>query len=168
MTNTHSSSRATHAAGAAVTVRAATAEDAPALGGLRWRRLTEERGYTGTDRDDFIALFTTWTADHLSTHLPFLAEVDGEVVGMAWLMVADRVPSPTGRRRRFGDVQSVYVVPELRGGGIGAVLLEAVLATARQLDLEHVTVHSTEEAVRFYERRGFAHDERWLRWRPEA
>ncbi|MFD0785343.1 GNAT family N-acetyltransferase [Micromonospora azadirachtae] len=150
-----------------VTVRAATAADAPALGGLRWRRLTEERGYTGTDRDAFLQLFSTWVADHLSSHLPFLAEVDGAVAGMAWLMVADRVPTPADRARRSGDVQSVYVVPQLRDSGIGAELLEAVLAEARKLDLEHVTVHSTERAVRFYQRVGFQHDQRWLRWQPE-
>ncbi|GAB3937378.1 GNAT family N-acetyltransferase [Micromonospora vulcania] len=150
-----------------MTVRAATAADAAVLGGLRWRRLTEERGYTGTDRADFLAMFSAWVTAHLSTHLPFLAEADDEAVGMAWLMVADRVPTPVHRVRRSGDVQSVYVVPELRDGGIGAALLEAVLAEARKLDLEHVTVHSSVRAVPFYQRVGFQHDQTWLRWQPE-
>jgi GNAT superfamily N-acetyltransferase len=150
-----------------VTVREATAADAAALGGLRWRELTEERGYTGTDRVAFLDLFSTWVINHLSTHLPFLAEMDDEVVGMAWLMVADRVPTPARQLRRCGDVQSVYVVAELRDSGIGAALLEAVLAEARKLDLEHVTVHSSERALPFYQRVGFQHDQRWLRWRPE-
>lgn len=150
-----------------VTVRQAAEVDAAALGGLRWRRLTEEGGYTGTDRADFLALFASWMADHVSTHLPFLAEVDGEVVGMAWLMVGDRVPTPERRLRRSGDVQSVYVVPELRDSGIGAALLESVLVAARSLDLEHVTVHSSGRAVPFYQRVGFQHDQRWLRWQPE-
>jgi GNAT superfamily N-acetyltransferase len=147
-----------------VTVREATAADAAALGGLRWRRLTEERGYTGTDHAAFLELFSAWVTDHLSTHLPFLAEMDGDVVGMAWLMIADRVPTPARQLRRCGDVQSVYVVPELRDSGIGAALLEAVLAEAHKQDLEHVTVHSSERAVPFYQRVGFQHDQRWLRW----
>lgn len=83
---------------------------------------------------------------------------------MAWLMVADRPPVPGRPARRSGDVQSVYVVPELRDGGIGAALLDAVLRRAVELDLEHVTVHSTERAVPFYQRAGFRHDPRWLRW----
>ncbi|GAB3171084.1 acetyltransferase (GNAT) family protein [Micromonospora palomenae] len=33
--------------------------------------------------------------------------------------------------------------------------------------LEHVTVHSSERAVPFYQRVGFQHDQRWLRWQPE-
>ncbi|GAB3148470.1 GNAT family N-acetyltransferase [Micromonospora sonneratiae] len=150
-----------------VTIRRATTDDAAALGGLRWRRLTERSGCTAADRTAFLEQFSAWLTDHRSTHVPFLAEVGDDVVGMAWLMVADRVPAPTRRHRRSGDVQSVYVVPELRDGGIGAALLEAVLAEARQLGLEHVTVHSSERAVRFYQRVGFQHDQRWLRWEPE-
>ena len=99
----------------------------------------------------------------MATHLPFLAEVDGDAAGMAWLMVADRVPASAGQRRRFGDVQSMYVVPELRDRSIGAALLEAVLAEARGLALEHVTVHSSDRAVPLYERAGFRHGRSWLR-----
>jgi hypothetical protein len=89
-----------------VAVRKATAADAAALAGLRWERLTEDSGYSGRDRDAFVEFFSAWVNDHLSTHLPFLAEVDGDPVGMAWLMVAQRVPDPTQRLRRCGDVQT--------------------------------------------------------------
>jgi GNAT superfamily N-acetyltransferase len=153
--------------GMQVTVRKATAADAAALAGLRWRWPADERGYAGTDRAAFLELFSAWVIEHLSTHLPFLAEVDDRVVGMAWLMVADRVPSPARRHRRTGDVQSVYVVPELRDSGVGAALLDAVLAEACRLELEHVTVHSSDRAVPFYQRVGFWHGQHWLRWRPE-
>jgi GNAT superfamily N-acetyltransferase len=153
--------------GMPVTVREGTAADAAALAELRWRWAVEERDYAGTERAAFVELFSAWAIEHLSTHLAFLAEVGDRAVGMAWLMVADRVPSPARRDRRFGDVQSVYVVPELRDSGVGAVLLNAVLAGARSLDLEHVTVHSSDRAVPFYQRVGFRHGRRWLRWKPE-
>jgi GNAT superfamily N-acetyltransferase len=150
-----------------VSVREAMAADETAIGDLLWRQQTEENAYTGTDRAGFQAQFCAWVADHRSTHLPFLAEVDGEAVGVAWLMVADRVPNPARRLRRFGDVQSVCVAPERRSGGIGALLLEAVLAEARKLGLEHVTVHSSSRAVTLYERVGFQLGPSWLRWRPD-
>ncbi|SNT59704.1 Ribosomal protein S18 acetylase RimI [Asanoa hainanensis] len=148
-------------------VRKATVDDAEALAGLRWRRVTEEGDYRGTDRADYLAYFARWLADHADSHLPFLA-FDGEeaAVGMAWLMVAERVPTPGRRRRWCGDIQSVYVVPELRNDGIGALLLGAVLAEARRLDLEHVTVHSADRAVPFYQRVGFAPDRTLLYWSP--
>jgi GNAT superfamily N-acetyltransferase len=149
-----------------VTVRKGTPGDAAALAGLRWQMESASRTLD-RDRDDLTASFSAWFSDHVSTHLPFVAEVDDDVVGMAWLMVGERVPFPTRPYRRFGDVQSVYVLPEVRGHGIGAALLEALLAEAGELGLEHVTVHSSVRAVPLYLRSGFQHDERWLRWKPE-
>jgi GNAT superfamily N-acetyltransferase len=152
--------------GMPVNVRKATTADAVALAGLRWRWLVQERGHPATDHAAFLELFSAWVIEHLSTHVPFLAEVDDRVVAMAWLMVADRVPSPAHRRRRFGDIQSVYVVPELRDGGVGGQLLDAVLTEARSLGLEHVTVHSSDRAVSFYRRSGFRNEQRRLQWGP--
>jgi GNAT superfamily N-acetyltransferase len=149
-----------------VSIRKATAADAPALARMRWQWLVEKHGQAATDRAWFVEFFTAWVIDHLPTHLPFLLEVDGRTAGMAWLMLADRVPSPSRMDRRTGDVQSVYVVPEFRNGGAGAALIEAVLAEARNRELEHVTVHSSERAVPFYLRSGFADGQRWLEWRP--
>jgi GNAT superfamily N-acetyltransferase len=150
-----------------VTVRRGTAQDAPALARLRWRWRTDERGKapTGVDRATFVEFLATWIVDHLSTHLPFVAEVGGRLVGMAWLMLTDRVPSVTNLDRRFGDVQSVYVVPELRNGGVGAALMAAVLAEARARELEFVTVHSSQRAVPMYERAGFRAGRNWLEFR---
>ena len=120
------------------------------------------------DEGPFIEAFSAWVRDHVATHVPFVAEVDGDAVGMAWLMVADRVPNSDPQRRRFGDIQSVYVVPELRDRRIGAALLAAVLAVARGLELEQVTVHSSDRAVPPYQRSGFQHERLWLRWLPES
>ena len=147
-----------------VIVRRGTAVDAPALARLRWRWHVEENG-TG-DRDAFQEYFVAWVVDHRATHLPFLAEVDGRLSGMAWLMLANRVPSPATPDRRTADVQSVYVVPELRNSGVGAALLDAIVREARDRELEHMTVHSSTRAVPFYERGGFRNTGRWLEWRP--
>jgi GNAT superfamily N-acetyltransferase len=84
---------------------------------------------------------------------------------MAWLMHADRVPGVTNPDRRMGDVQSVYVVPELRNRGVGAQLMSAVWAEARNRELEFVTVHSSERAVPMYERAGFRAGQNWLEHR---
>lgn len=149
-----------------VSARRATAADAPALARLRWRWRVDERDRPAVDETVFLESFAAWVVDHLATHLPFVAEVDGHVCGMAWLVVADRVPHPGVLDRRTGDVQSVYVVPELRNTGVGAVLLDAVLREARDRELEHVTVHSSDRAVPFYLRSGFRDRQRWLEWRP--
>jgi GNAT superfamily N-acetyltransferase len=149
-----------------VTVRKATAADATALVRLRLLMVTEDNHDSGPDDHAFSESFPAWITEHRSTHLPFLAHVDDDAVGMAWLMVGQRVPSPERRYRRYGDVQSVFVVRELRDRGIGAALIAALLAEAGTLELEHVTVHSSDRAVPFYQRAGFGQDERWLRWQP--
>lgn len=146
-----------------VTVRKGTLDDAAALAALRWTAAED----SDAGREAFVDSFIAWFRDHASTHLPFIAEIGDEVVGIAWLMVAARVPSSARRYRRFGDVQSVYVMPKLRGKRIGTALLDAVLAEAGRLELEHVTVHSGDRAVTLYQRAGFQHDPRWLRWLPE-
>ena len=154
-----------------VIARGATPADVPAMARLRWRWRVDERGALGgaaTRRDEaeFVAFFTAWVTDHLATHAPFVVEVDGEVCGMAWLMTADRVPAPELTDRRTGDVQAVYVAPARRDAGVGAVLIDAVLAEAGRRGLEHVTVHSSPRAVPFYRRAGFAESDTWLDWRP--
>lgn len=150
-----------------VTVRRASDADADALAGLRWRRATQDHGYQGDNLDEFVATLGEWMRGH-PTHLAFVAEAADEVVGMAWLAVLDRVPTANKYARRGGDVQSVFVVPELRDRGVGALLMSAVLDEARRLGLEHVTVHSSPRAVPFYERNGWSHGPEWLSWAPET
>jgi GNAT superfamily N-acetyltransferase len=151
-----------------VTVRRATAADAPALARLRWQWRTDERAESRPDlhRDTFCDFFASWVIDHLDTHLPFVVEVGGRLAGSAWLVLADRVPSVNRPDRRTADIQSVYVVPELRDSGVGGALLAALVAEARARELEHVTVHSSERAVPFYLRGGFEQDPRWLQFTP--
>ncbi|HEY7174656.1 MAG TPA: GNAT family N-acetyltransferase [Micromonosporaceae bacterium] len=150
-----------------VTVRQGTAADSRAMAELRWRDSIEGGRAPAGDRDSYVASFATWVGEHTSTHRPFVAEMDGEVVGMAWLMVSARVPSPANPHRLFGDVQSVYVASEVRNDGIGAALLTELLAEAARLGLEHVTVHASNRAVPLYQRVGFGQDRCWLRWQPE-
>lgn len=146
-----------------VIVRRASVDDAGALAGLRYRS-TDEAGRPA--ENSFVDALSAWFSNHVATHLPFVAEADGVVVGVAWLLVGERVPS-SERRRRFGDVQSVYVLPELRNQHIGTALLEAVSAEAGRLRLGHVTVHSSDRAVSLYQRAGLRHERTWLSWTPE-
>jgi GNAT superfamily N-acetyltransferase len=126
--------------------------------------LAELRGI----ESDKLASYAGWVAAHAETHLPFVAEVDGYVVGVAWLLVAERVPSNESLDRRYGDVQSVMVREEYRNQGTGAALMAAILAEALTRDLLHVTVHSGRRAVDFYLRNGFGHHRQLLLWEPAA
>jgi GNAT superfamily N-acetyltransferase len=113
-----------------------------------------------------LAAYADWVVAHAQTHLPFVVEVDGYVVGAAWLLVAERVPRNGSLDRRYGDVQSVMVREKYRNQGIGAALMAAILAEARTRDLMHVTVHSGRRAVDFYLRNGFNQHRQLLLWEP--
>ncbi len=151
-----------------VVVRRATAQDAPGLARLRWRWRVDERSqHSELSRESFVDFLTTWTLDHLTRYAVFIAEVDGQLSGMAWLSLNDRVPSPNRLDRRSGDIQSVYVLPDLRGLRVGTQLIEALLQHARDIELRYLTVHSAETAIGFYEKLGFVHDQQWLAYPAE-
>lgn len=144
-----------------VSVRRAGQDDLHAAAGLRWRWMVDERGRAPLDdAAGFAASLVAWAGEHAGTHTCVVA-VDGargteQVVGLAWLALQERVPTPSLPRRLTGDVQSVYVAPEHRGAGVARRLVDALLDEAWALGLERVTVHSDPGAVRLYERAGFA------------
>ncbi|XVV09184.1 GNAT family N-acetyltransferase [Actinoplanes sp. CA-131856] len=134
--------------------RRATAADIPAL--------AELQDITPAGR----TAFADWTTAHAETHLPFVADVDGQVVGAAWLLIAERIPRNDAATRSFGDIQSVMVREPFRHRGVGTALMTAILAEARTRSLSHVTVHSGRRAVDFYLRNGFTHHRQLLLWEP--
>ncbi|MEV4347938.1 GNAT family N-acetyltransferase [Actinoplanes sp. NPDC049596] len=115
---------------------------------------------------DDLEAYAAWVVAHAESHLPFVAEVEGRVVGAAWLHVAERVPGGGALERPYGDVQSVMVGEEHRNRGVGAALMAAILDEARARKLLHVTVHSGRRAVDFYLRNGFRHHRQLLLWEP--
>ena len=129
--------------------------DVRALAELRFVWRHDEEGEQG-ELDSFGPAFTEWCAARAGTHVAFLGEVDGRVVGMAWLGILTRIPGPERFRRLSGIVQSVYVRPEARGHGLGGALVDAVVAYARQRGLDYLAVHPSELSYPVYERAGFA------------
>jgi GNAT superfamily N-acetyltransferase len=91
----------------------------------------------------------------------FVAEEDGEIVGMACT-----TPGRAGGVARgpvnpeLCHLQMVFVRPSHWGGGIGGQLLDAVLEHARSIGQTRAqlwVVEDNERATRLYVRRGFAH-----------
>ncbi|MBB3663150.1 GNAT superfamily N-acetyltransferase [Prauserella sediminis] len=148
-----------------VTIRTARDDELPLLADMRWRWVIDRGDEPDTTRDAFVTAFVTWARAHVEAHQPLIMLRGGTVIGMAWLALQPRVPSPRSTDRVTGDLQCVYVAPEHRSAGHGDRLIEAALARARELGLESVTVHSSERAVTAYERRGFAVSPRLLQLR---
>lgn len=75
----------------------------------------------------------------------WVAELDGELVGCGALHVlwAD-----------LGEVRTVAVHPDVKGKGVGRLIVDRLVQTARELQLRRVFVLTFE--VPFFERHGFA------------
>ncbi|WP_460775806.1 GNAT family N-acetyltransferase [Nocardiopsis nanhaiensis] len=139
-----------------VHVRPATPQDLNAVAALRWWWMRENHGEPDVPLDDFVPRFVDWGKRNADSHHCFIAVLRGTVIGMAWLAVTRRVPFPGEFERASGDVQCVYVLPEHRDGGVGGLMVEAVLELARESGVGRVTVHSSDRAVSAYARHGFA------------
>lgn len=148
-----------------IAIRAARDDELPLLADMRWRWVVDRGDRPTIAREEFVDSFVTWARAHAQGHRPLVMLRGDDVIGMAWLAIQPRVPAPHATARAVGDLQCVYVVPEHRASGHGDRMIGAVLELADELDLEWVTVHSSERAVTAYERRGFAVSPRLLQAR---
>jgi ribosomal protein S18 acetylase RimI-like enzyme len=150
-----------------VVVRRARPDEAAVLSGLRWRWNVLEARTPVLPRAEFDSVFSEWMRAHAATHLPFVGSIvsnsvsnsvsgnSEEAVGMAWLAVLPRVPDAAAPHRAGGDLQSVFIVPHLRGQGLGRRLVGAVAREAARLGLTHLTVRTGPSPRGFYLRLGF-------------
>ncbi|MFD6445887.1 GNAT family N-acetyltransferase [Promicromonospora sp. NPDC060204] len=136
-------------------IRQATLADAPALSALRWRWAQPGRTPGAGEAQEFAATLAGWMDAQGDRSVCQVADLDGDLVGMAWLALFDRVPNPGDAVRRSGDVQSVFVVPEHQGRGIGQRLVESLCAAADDLGVRKLTLDSRDSVMPFYERLGF-------------
>jgi GNAT superfamily N-acetyltransferase len=145
-----------------IVVRPAKVDELRTVAELRWQWILENEGTPVTTRDEFVRHFVKWARANASSHHCMVMVRDDVVIGMAWLAIVPRVPSPRAPERASGDVQCVYVVPDSRNAGLGGRLVEAVLELADELGLERVTVHSSPRAITAYTRYGFVVSPRLL------
>jgi GNAT superfamily N-acetyltransferase len=118
--------------------------------------------------DAFAAELAPWWAAHQDSHVAFVARLlRPEIVGMAWVALVPRVPRPGAVTRLSADIQSVFVLPEQRGQGIGSALVAAASEQAARLGSLRVTVHSGRKAVPVYERLGFKSSRQLLQRPPD-
>ncbi|MBA0127624.1 GNAT family N-acetyltransferase [Haloechinothrix sp. YIM 98757] len=145
-----------------IAIRPATGDELGAVAELRWDWVLENGGLPAVTREEFTKSFASWARENAVTHRCVVMVRDDEIIGMAWLAVVQRVPTPHSPARASGDLQSVYIVPEERGNGLGSLLIDAVLRLAHDRGLERVTVHSSVRAIPAYSRRGFVTSPRLL------
>jgi ribosomal protein S18 acetylase RimI-like enzyme len=91
-----------------------------------------------------------------------IATVDNQAIGygLAHILEVDDtwIPDTWRTGRRIGEIESISVLPEHRGSGLGSELLEGLegrLAAAGVDDLILGVLPGNADAIRLYERRGY-------------
>ncbi|MFC9439210.1 GNAT family N-acetyltransferase [Nocardia sp. NPDC057030] len=137
-------------------IRPAGDDDLGGVARLRWEWLLENQGSPATSYEEFASAFVGWAQANRSSHRCLIMVENDVVIGMAWLAIIRRVPTPSTLQRISGDLQSMYVVPARRGAGLGGQLIDAVVDLAGRLGVKHLTVHSSAKAISAYARHGFS------------
>lgn len=136
-------------------VRLASYDDRAAVAHLR-RTWTEEKAGRTIEDDGFEARFEEWLLREQHQRVTWLAEVDGEPVGMVNMLVFTRMPRPgEARSSQWGYLANCYVLPGRRSTGLGSRLLDACTAYADEHGFVRIVLSPTERSVPFYGRGGF-------------
>ena len=144
-----------------VAVRQAGIGDVAVLAEQRLRLQTEVNGVPGEPgaEDAFKRRCETFFRDTLASgeYVAWIAEEDGVPVGGGGAILRRALPHIKLRDEREIKIQSMYVLPEKRGRGIGGAIMDAILAYLREHNVERITLSPAPNARHFYESRGF-HD----------
>ncbi|MDP9733047.1 MULTISPECIES: GNAT family N-acetyltransferase [Rhizobium/Agrobacterium group] len=136
-------------------IRTAREDDLPALAAIF---AADEIGGHGDTADesaqpDYLAAFRAIEASPSETL--YVAELDGEVVGTFQTAILTKL---VGRGARSMVIEAVQTRADMRGRGIGAVMINYCLDEARCQGLKAAQLTSNMarlDAHRFYERLGF-------------
>jgi GNAT superfamily N-acetyltransferase len=136
-----------------IVIRLAGDADVPALADLRRESAFEL--HPPSQDEEFGARFASWYEEEASRRLTWLAQDESEAVGMMNLVIFERMPRPGPDPGRWGYLANAYVRPGHRNQGIGARLVEAILAYADGCGFARVVLSPSQRAIPFYRRAGF-------------
>lgn len=146
-----------------VTIRQAERTDADRrkLAAVR-RAWAEEDAGGPIDDPGYEDRAAAWVEANEPTRTAWLAEIDGEPVGMLVLVTLERMPEPGEPVSAWGYVHHFVVVPGHRDAGIGQRLMAEAVAAAEARGWPHLLLNPRTRSVPFYERWGFEPAGEWL------
>ncbi|WP_446663828.1 N-acetyltransferase family protein [Flexivirga sp. B27] len=107
-------------------------------------------------RDGFIDEFAeAWLAQGSARPAWLAKRADGDPVGFVIGVLATSLPSLRRPAGGWLHLSSFYVVPELRGHGLGRLMMREVLAWATECGLHRLQLNATDDARAFYRSAGF-------------
>jgi len=141
-----------------VQIRLATCRDHKALAEMRYRFRAEVGSPTET-KSRFVRRCTSWMKkafDPDSTAWRCWVGVDGkQLLGHVCVQLFEKMPNPVNEPEAHAYVTNFYVLPQMRGQGVGRKLLNKALAWCRAQGADSVFLWATPESKSLYRRCGF-------------
>ncbi len=144
-----------------MTIRNVTLKDIDAFIETYTKAYEELKDYKYTTRSD-IKNYFKWLHKRDKEGF-FVAEVDGKVVGFA----AGDSKWVNSEGERVLEIHEIFVIPEMRGKGVGTKLMERLLeyGKKRGLKLAELWVgEKNQRAIDFYRKLGFKEAGLWGKW----
>jgi len=141
----------------AITIRPATASDAGRLAGLRYV-FRSSFGPVRESEAEFVGRCKLWMQRQLregnAWHC-WVAQRNGALSGNVWIQIIEKVPNPTEEPETHAYLTNFYVTEDVRGNGVGSMLLSAALEWCRDRQVHSVILWPTEKSRPLYLRYGF-------------
>lgn len=139
----------------------ASLNDVPELVKMRMGYLTDDFGELSPEQEESLEReLPAYFELHLDYDLmAFVArEEEGPIVCCAWLLLVTKPPSPRFPHGQTGTLFNVYTVPEHRRRGLARQVMLHLLDTARDIDLDVIELHATDDGYPLYRSLGFEDD----------
>ena len=140
-----------------VRIRLAMSDDCHALAEMRYRFRAETESVTET-KSRFVRRCTSWMRKHFSAgSCPWRCWVldDGkQLLGHVCVQLIEKMPNPVNEPERHAYLTNFYVVPEMRGHGLGKKLLNKALSWCRTRETDAVILWATVASRPLYRRCG--------------
>lgn len=118
-------------------------------------------GHTTPDEDFFCAQKQIEGFLHAQLNrqiFAWLAFVDQNPSSVGFLQIFNVMFHPTSHTGRYGRIINVLTWPEYRNQGLARIVMEHLIAQARDLGLDYVNLHASPEGRHLYKTLGFVED----------
>lgn len=151
-----------------VVIERAVESDADELAQLRLDYSREGEGEQTPVPSDFLESLAQQIRGELSdgSSVIWVARRPHGIVSVAWVKLIRKALWPSAPSAWWGYVTNVYTVPTVRGRGIGAQLMRALMRWAEHEHLEFLILWPSERSLSWYRRLGFVRDPEALMWAP--
>lgn len=88
-------------------------------------------------------------------YIGWFAYIGNEIAGAGGIAIRRQPPSYKYTNGILAYVMNMYTLPQYRGLGIGSGLMQKILESAREQDIQKIELHATDDGEPIYRKHGF-------------